>query len=64
MLPVTPLKRALPVEKRFEDIENSILHIEHALQTYTDLYDLREVIEFQLENIRYDLSKIKKESTY
>lgn len=60
---VAPFKVDNLSSERFEDIDQALLAIEHALQTYTDLYDLRLVIEYQLENIRYDLSKIKEEST-
>lgn len=61
---VSPFKEGNLSSERFENIDQALLAIEHALQTYTDLCDLREVIEYQLVNIRYDLSKIKEESTY
>lgn len=60
---VAPFKEGNLSSERFEDIDQALLAIEHALQTYTDLRDLREVIEYQLVNIRYDLIKIKEEST-
>lgn len=60
--PTTPLQRAN--NRRFEDIDQYILNIEHALQLYTDIYELRDVVERQIDYIKDELIQIKKESTY
>lgn len=59
--PATPLQRAN--NRRLGDIDQYILNIEHALQLYTDIYELRDVIERQIDYIKDDLIQIKKEST-
>lgn len=60
---VAPFKEGNLSSERFEDIEYSILQIEQALMLYNDIYDLRDVIERKLEEIKHDLSVIKGDST-
>jgi len=60
---VAPFKVDNLSSERFEDIEYSILQIEQALMLYTDIYDLRDVIERKLKEIKHDLAVIKGDST-
>lgn len=48
-------------KKRFEDIDQYLLNIDHALQLITDIYDLREVVGRQIDYIKDELNHLKKE---
>ncbi|HLU86354.1 MAG TPA: hypothetical protein VKZ44_01285 [Taishania sp.] len=60
---VAPFKVDNLSSKHFEDIEYSILQIEQAMMLHTDIYDLRDVIERKLKEIKHDLAVIKGDST-
>lgn len=49
---------------RLEAIEGYLENIDHALQLYSDPYDIRDVVARQLEWIKDELKAIRKESTY
>lgn len=60
---VAPFKVDNLSSEHFEDIEYSILQIEQAMMLHTDIYDLRDVIERKLKEIKHDLAVIKGDST-
>ena len=50
-------------QDRLEAIEEYLEKIDHALQLYSDPYDIRDVVARQLEWIKDELKAIRKEST-
>ena len=48
---------------RLEAIEEYLENIDHALQLYSDPYDIRDVVARQLVWIKDEIKKIRKEST-
>lgn len=51
-------------QDRLEAIEEYLENIDHALQLYSDPYDIRDVVARQLEWIKDEIKSIRKESTY